>query len=793
MPPKGQKAKKRSKEHPESEEETHSDVDNPNSPAPKVKKTTAAERRSMSSSLAARVVGGSGSQVDLVDVEYEAEKAAFAALLSSRKMKISWLCEDCPDTCKKKGRGALRGESGIPKHFVCKLCKFVCHGTSQQAYTNHIGACKGAPDEETNAPKETTNAPKEKGPPTTKEDLLALEEDIATLCCVKSKSIGKGLDIINSFVNLMRERGVEIPPVSLCARKYKKVHIPALTNKIWGRIKSAVEECQIFGVAVDAGVIRLHHHHVLASVLYVDGESFTLPLLYHVSHLPFSGKDAGVHLWNMLEEHLGSVNASKLSYVVIDGCGVNICMVRQLNEEIGRVTAEIHHIGEQDWFSLMSELTARSQRTIKKIPCLGHLIHNIAKDALLDKWDDHWLFTIRKLFRRTFYCSGKTSGKKGAYNGVLLDDALVGVPKEIEDAVKRFKTLLKTGNSIPTDSLKEILSKLVGLSKHAETLLPQLETSDIGRETSLHLESAEKIVEEATRALKVPSFKAPVLGGCTRWVTDMFDSVAYIRTHIKPITLYVSKQIHQKEPSKSMVELATEILKHPEEEIVAAADSFLTEGSFFRDVLQRFSNKSDNVCIADAHKAIESLKQECSLRKEWKQSFDHHWDRLAKKDCCDMRYFSLVQYLDPQVLSQTTERPPLGDFDKLFPKEKKKKRGDTEDVESPAIGFLDSELQRFLGTTDFFRFADDDTSQPAIERYTALKWWRQIGIKMFPGMAKTAIAFLTPPPVVNEVDSFFSVIDASFTDRQTRLGKDMVKNILFIARNMPDMSFEDDL
>lgn len=99
----------------------------PSSPAPKAKKTTAAERRSMSSSLAARVASGVGSQVELHDQEYEAEKTTFQVLLSSLKIKRSWYCEDCTDSCKKKGRGALRGDSGNPKHFVCKACQQFRH------------------------------------------------------------------------------------------------------------------------------------------------------------------------------------------------------------------------------------------------------------------------------------------------------------------------------------------------------------------------------------------------------------------------------------------------------------------------------------------------------------------------------------------------------------------------------------------------------------------------------------------------------------------------------------------
>ena len=455
--------------------------------------------------------------------------------------------------------------------------------------------------------------------------------------------------------------GATIPPVSLCAKKYKAKHVPSLTQKIWGDIRAAVKDSTLFGVAIDAGVIRIHHRHVLASVLYVDGKSWTLPLIYNKDAGPFNGKTQATHLWDMLQQNLETAQACKLSYVIIDGCGTNPVMANQLNAEIGSTIAEVGSIGEHDWDHIIATLIERAERIIIKIPCLGHFLHNVAKSALLPYWEG--------------------------------------------------------------------------------------------------------------------SAKTTVFGGCTRWITDMFDSVAYIKTHLRAIMLYVAESTKHSEVSESMVQLGKVLLQHKTEEIIAAADKFLEEGKFFRDCLQKFSNKTDKVCIADAQDTMDDLWEHCRNRPEYQRAYEHHMDRVAKKDGCHMEYFTIVRWLDPKYLTLTKERPPLNIFHGLFRSEK--------------IDFLESDVQHFFATTDFF--VHDGNSQPQIENHTALKWWLHYGQRKFPRMARSAIAFLTPPAVVNECDSFFSVMDASFTSRQARLGTDTVRNILFIARNMPEISYHDDL
>ena len=292
-----------------------------------------------------------------------------------------------------------------------------------------------------------------------------------------------------------------------------------------------------------------------------------------------------------------------------------------------------------------------------------------------------------------------------------------------------------------------------------------------------HMPYAQTILEEMEKASKVPDLHAPVLGGCTRWVTDLFDSVLYIKSHLLVIKQFVAQEIEGQNPSESLMALGKLLNATPTKTIITECDKFLEEAKIFREALQKFSNKTDKVCISEAYNTLLELKTECEKRKgKFEIAFDHHIERLTEKDGADMNYFATVRFLDPVQLIRSDERPADRAFDKLFNK----------------IGFLDDDLAKFLSTTNFW-VDGNDMSMPAPDEHTALKWWQQLGVKLFPRMAPIAIGLLTPPPVVNQVDSFFSVMDASFTDRQTRMGKDLLTNILFITSNMPSGTCEEDL
>lgn len=693
----------------------------------------------------------------------EVAKAALKKLLRTNVID-KFEVEKC--TCKGDSRasGKLVNSVGDKVHFHCKnKCLFpLCHGTTQSSYTQHVCRFKEVPATES-APKE-----KEKKGPVADEDIAALEQDISQLCCGKMKSLGKGLSFLRGFTTIMENHGVKMPPVSLCPKKHKKEHIPNLVKKIWRDIKSEVVENPFYGLAVDAGVIRLHHRHVLAGVLYVNGKSWTLPVIYHSDRAAFSGEQAARHLYGMLAENLGE-HAPKLSFLVIDGCSVNTAMCRALNIEIGKAIADITDLGEEDWQNLFHGLVARCKHQIQIIPCLGHFLHNVAKDAL-KPWLATSLFKIRTLFRRVFYCSGKTSGKKGAYQGVLIDDALFALPQEVLDAKDCLFTLFRARRDVDAEKLKQYLGLVQAYSPIAKDALLRMEEKKMTGLTGHLLEIGSGLFKELDKTLNTPDkhFQAPVFGGCTRWITDIFDSISYIKTHFFVIREYVKQQVGGSDPSASLMELGELLCKTDTQDLIRSAEQFLNEGDFLRRALQKFSNLNKDVCIADAYDTLLSVKQECErLQGGFKDAYDHHWKRLTKRDKANVDFFSVARFLDPYFVVTSADKPPVEVFNNLF--------GD-------GYGFLEPDWKKWLGTKNFYE--DDPEGSKDAAPSSALAWWKAIGVRKFPTMAKTAIGFLTPPAVVNEVDSFFSLIDASFNNRQTRMGQDLVTNILFIASNM---------
>eukprot|EP00759_Apiculatamorpha_spiralis_P032595 PhF_6_TR34022/c0_g1_i1/m.49787 len=205
--------------------------------------------------------------------------------------------------------------------------------------------------------------------------------------------------------------------------------------------------------------------------------------------------------------------------------------------------------------------------------------------------------------------------------------------------------------------------------------------------------------------------------------------------------------------------------------LLQEANDFLSETKFIHEILQNYCNKSESHDVTEVYSMLQGLKDECMrLGGKWADSWEKHEKRLSKQH---NMYFDLVRFLNPMyVFTHEGSFPSSEQFDHIFGAE---------------IGFLENDWKEFVSRKSF-----DLASVP--QPFTALKWLKHVGIVMHKRMAPTAIAMLSPPAIVMEVDSFFSVMDARFSSRQASIGKKKFSDILFVQANEKHVhySFDED-
>ena len=117
------------------------------------------------------------------------------------------------------------------------------------------------------------------------------------------------------------------------------------------------------------------------------------------------GKTTATTLYRAIQAFMGNDAAgvpfvARLRYMIVDGCGVNHC-ARDEMEELIMELGPLEPLGEDDWKALIAQFVAL-EPFITLLPCVGHLISNIAKTAM-ERFFVTRLFDVRKNFRNLFY------------------------------------------------------------------------------------------------------------------------------------------------------------------------------------------------------------------------------------------------------------------------------------------------------------------------------------------------------------------------------------------------------
>ena len=122
---------------------------------------------------------------------------------------------------------------------------------------------------------------------------------------------------------------------------------------------------------------------------------------------------------------------------MVDGCAVNHVARSEAYSALGELYSQIDPIGESDWRDFHQNFTAAEPHLVL-IPCIGHFLNNVAKDALKE-YEETDLFKLRKAFAQSFYGSTRNSGRGGEYAGVALEVHLADFDDKLQSAIGKLR------------------------------------------------------------------------------------------------------------------------------------------------------------------------------------------------------------------------------------------------------------------------------------------------------------------------------------------------------------------
>ena len=316
----------------------------------------------------------------------------------------NWLRKN--ETCENTPRDSMNQHV----HLQCKTCKIVTHTKVQSPLSNHQKWCRPTPPAllENNIGTVDTNS----GTPERFAHVV-LPLPFSTT----SFPVSSFLKFIKTHEQhrplMSTETAIQVLPKDA---RVLKADMQYLAERLWGPIRRTVDEYAFFGLAIDAGIDPVLREHVLVAVLYVGHHQWLMPPMYHPKYGAFSGKDTAEIVIRELQHCLEGARLSKLAYLIVDGCAVNHVARNEASGVLLKVFESIVPLGDADWNDFVTNFQA-SHPHIVLIPCIGHLLNNVAKDASKD-YEDTPLFQLRKYYTQAFHGQGT---RRAEYAGVALE------------------------------------------------------------------------------------------------------------------------------------------------------------------------------------------------------------------------------------------------------------------------------------------------------------------------------------------------------------------------------------
>ena len=530
-------------------------------------------------------------------------------------------------------------------------------------------------------------------------------------------------------------------------------HKQAVVDSVIDVICALIDNCVMFGIAVDGAVDHVKHEHILVMILYVLNKDFALPPLYHPTKQAWNGKVMASEMMKALVTLFGRERVAKLRYFMVDGLMVNHVARVEAEGILKELFATVTALGERDWENFVHALG-----NLVNLPCAGHLVQNVATDAFRS-WNDTALMNFKKAFKNIFY--GMGVNHKAFYGAVALDEhlAALGAHEEAMEAIKTFERyygalasskFTDTEKQAAVDMCVATLTTLERFSAAAASMKLQV----LAKHEDTHKawkENWDKAITELREHEITPLIKAPQLGGVTRWTYDKYRSIKFIVSQYAVIRKFLALE-SKKESASVSVREAHRLLE--EQPIVAQGKQFLDETKEFCSVLTQLSDPS-TVCtathVAGALNRLYELqdKPDEVIPSYVKTALRYHCTRV--KETSELPFFYFVQWFDVEYVMMAklmkTEPPPVEMINDIF------RRG-------AIFNISQAEWDEYLSAQHHYSYDEGHTDR---------SWWVDVGSRTHPAVYEVARHVIYVPAVVLACDQLMSVMMARYNARHGQL------------------------
>ena len=660
--------------------------------------------------------------------------------------------------------GRVTNGVGMKEHLVCTHCGDHFHTRRPGTYYQHLTDCLNK-----DKPK------KDEGAHVTKGHIGTVKQFVRDVVVISS-STPMGDTALCKFVWDYESKR---PPVSSAeilkdfpksAKGLVKYH-EGIVHVLLEEICRIVDECTLFGVAVDGGVDPVKHEHILIMVMYVLEYVFILPPLYHPTKAAWNGEVMAKEMMNSLTSMFGEKRVVKMRYLMVDGLRVNHCARVEAEGMMKTILESLKAPGSTDWENFRLTSISLLKALLVCLPCTGHLIDNVATDGF-SKWETTFLFQFKRAFRNIFYGSG--INHKPMYGTIALDEHLAafGEQGEAVSALKRFERHFPALSSIkfgPDEKLAARTACSVALKSLEEwCAVAKRMNAAVCESHEQTFEAWKVLYEELKKELHekeiAPVIKAPQHGGVTRWTYSKYRSIKFIVTQHAVILKFLKQEAAKKDASVSMKE-ALRLLT--DNDIVEQGKLFLEETHLFCEILTQFSDPSEVCTSTHVARALNRLcelkdRPEALVPSYVQTAIKHHLDRV--KETANLSFFYFVQWLDVEFVTMaqlTKVVPPTVDkINGIFGSGK-------------IFDISQEDWNEYLDCPDFnFVVGQDERT-----------WWKQTGSNMFPAVWEAARHALYVPAVVLACDQLMSTLMTRYNVRHGQLNPETIQAQVFIRAN----------
>lgn len=550
-------------------------------------------------------------------------------------------------------------------------------------------------------------------------------------------------------------------------------------------------------VSFDAGTCQPVKRHLVVVNLHFKGKCYLL----EPQVIEGGGTVSAVTMRKCLTDALKSIGRTieHVRFWVCDACKVNAKALKDLETNEKELDITYDPGLEEQITTVMKSKQTRSDSEfvyVIEVSCIGHWAHNVLLHALHDMQELGFfkeLFQALKLINSMFF--GYAAVRKGRYEALIEKikncqdgpDALGGILNQI---ITQFQDVIEG------DQESKWVQHFVEMLDAYKLTIPinQAMTAEALFDfANAHLKKLEESKVHSKRM-----FNTAITLSQTRWVNATYRAVEHILENFEPLVMFLDQERASTTKANNsenlLAEKFSEGLVAPK--IVEQAKLYLEIFQEFVDtILKKYSDPSTK---PQAHLVSADLRQVEKRYRTLLQTCTRQLDQLedsATVECNTLTqkkigYATIVHWIS-KYQSDTKTRPIWLLASLLSP---------AHAAVFVSVGTLQLQLvqccSQILDRSEVSAIPDNEWStyveevkklstkssaihSAALRADPVAEFWakKEVQCKM-PQLTKVAMTVLYVPPIVNSVDSFFSVMERDITDRRSKSSFAMWQSVL---------------